>query len=306
MKMYVKPPHVLPYQGSKRKLAQQIGRYIPEGVNRLFEPFAGSAAFTLAMAANDLAKSFVIADKLEPLANLWSMIIDSPEKLIEEYAEMWNAQLDDPSTYYLQVRERFNRTRSPSALLYLSARCVKNAIRFNGSGDFNQGADKRRLGLKPERLAQEVRSTAALLRGKVSVQSGDFREVIKTAQKNDLVYMDPPWQGTSGKRDPRYAFLLDIDELVDELSSLNQREIPYILSFDGVCGEKTYGQELPVQLKLEKILLNAGRSSQSTLLGRSEDTIEALYLSPSLMRKLANALHEETSSSKIQDELFAA
>lgn len=283
--MFHSAPHVLPYQGSKRKLAEKIIKYMPDKVNCLYEPFAGSAAITLAAAANNSAQSFVIADKLEPLADLWMMIVNEPTQLADEYAALWNAQLSDPASYYLKARSEYNKTKSPSTLLYLIARCVKNAIRFNGSGEFNQGPDNRRLGLKPEKLAKEVKRASKLLKNRTEILSGDFRDVLSSATKSDVVYMDPPWQGTSGKRDPRYAFLLQIDELINELDALNRRKIPFILSFDGTCGDKSYGDELPKELGLTKILLQAGRSSQATLLGRNEETIESLYLSPSLFSK---------------------
>ncbi|MBM3216625.1 hypothetical protein FJZ36_17140, partial [Candidatus Poribacteria bacterium] len=44
-------PHVIPYQGSKRRLADDILRYVPNHVERLIEPFCGSAAVSLAVAA---------------------------------------------------------------------------------------------------------------------------------------------------------------------------------------------------------------------------------------------------------------
>lgn len=303
--MFAPAPHVIPYQGSKRKLAAEIIKYMPNNLNCLYEPFAGSAAITLAAASNKLARSFVISDKLEPLADLWLMIIKEPHHLIEEYSSMWHEQLSDPSAYYLKIRTEYNKTNSPAALLYLIARCVKNAIRFNGSGEFNQGADKRRLGLKPEKLAKEVLKTSILLKNKTEIQSGDFRTILNSASKNDLVYMDPPWQGTSGKRDHRYAFLLQIDELITELESLNSKNIPFILSFDGTCGDKTYGEDLPKELQLKKISLNAGRSSQATLLGRDEETIESLYLSPSLIEKIDGKITQKKSN-QFQPAMFAS
>lgn len=303
--MFAPAPHVIPYQGSKRKLAAEIIKYMPDNLNCLYEPFAGSAAITLAAASNKLARSFVISDKLEPLADLWLMIIKEPHHLIEEYSSMWHEQLSDPSAYYLKIRTEYNKTNSPAALLYLIARCVKNAIRFNGSGEFNQGADKRRLGLKPEKLAKEVLKTSILLKNKTEIQSGDFRTILNSASKNDLVYMDPPWQGTSGKRDHRYAFLLQIDELITELESLNSKNIPFILSFDGTCGDKTYGEDLPKELQLKKISLNAGRSSQATLLGRDEETIESLYLSPSLIEKIDGKITQKKSN-QFQPAMFAS
>jgi DNA adenine methylase len=280
-----KAPHVIPYQGSKRKLAQDILSYMGFQIDTLYEPFVGSGAITLAAAENNKAKKFVVADKLEPLAELWKLIVSDPDRLTEEYSKLWNEQLADPAKYFRKVRDDYNRTKSPSDLLYLVARCVKNAVRFNGSGEFNQGPDNRRLGLKPEKLKREADLMSKLLKDRIEIFSGDFRQVISKATPNDLVYMDPPWQGTSGKRDSRYAYLLNLDELIKELDKLNKLNVPFMLSFDGTCGDKTYGTELPDFLQLQKVGLHAGRSSQATLLGRDEVTIESLYISPALRSK---------------------
>lgn len=65
-------PHPIPYQGSKRQLAPAILSFVPRGrFNRLIEPFAGSAAITLASAAKNLFNEFVIADVLFPLTEIW-------------------------------------------------------------------------------------------------------------------------------------------------------------------------------------------------------------------------------------------
>lgn len=280
-----KAPHVIPYQGSKRKLAADILTYMDFEIDTLYEPFVGSGAITLAAAVNQKAKKFVVGDKLESLAQLWHWIVYDPERLLLEYTRLWHEQLPDPAAYYKKVRDDFNRDQSPAKLLYLVARCVKNAVRFNASGEFNQGPDNRRLGLRPEKLGRELKLMSPLLKNRITIVGGDFRRTIAQATPHDVVYMDPPWQGTSGKRDPRYAYLLDLDELVAELEKLNQRNVPYMLSFDGTCGDKTYGAELPEQLRLRKVGLHAGRSSQATLLGREAVTIESLYLSPALLAK---------------------
>ena len=295
-------PHVIPYQGSKRKLAEKILSYMDFEIDTLYEPFVGSGAITLATAVEGRANKFVIGDKLDSLAELWKMIVNNPETLAEEYSTLWNEQLTDPAEYFNKIRSQFNISKSPSKLLYLIARCVKNAIRFNNTGEFNQAADHRRLGLKPEKVYRETKLISNLLKEKIEIFSGDFRAVISTATKNDLVYMDPPYQGTSGKKDPRYAFLLDINELIEELKNLNSREVPYILSFDGACGDKTYGTDLPTFLNLEKISLNAGRSSQAILLGRDDVTIESLYISPALVKK-RNILWK-TKKSEVQLSLL--
>lgn len=277
--------HVLPYQGSKRKLAPQILELIEFPIDRFYEPFAGSAAVTIAAAYQGLAQEYIIGDKLKSLSELWKMIVDQPELLSEQYETLWNAQLDDPYNYYFEIRKKFNESPAAAEFLYLAARCVKNAIRFNGSGEFNQGVDKRRLGTKPEKMSKSIHNVSTLLQDKTLVRSGDFKEIIEDATPDDLIYMDPPWQGTSNKTNPRYAFLLDLDELIHSFEDLNEREVPYIISFDGVCGDKKYGKDLPDHLQLKKLLLNAGRSTQSTLLGKKDVTMESLYLSPAFIAK---------------------
>ena len=283
-----KIPHVMPYQGSKRKLAKNILEQINFSVENFYEPFAGSAAVSLAAATQSVAKHYVISDKLKPLTDLWTEIIQNPDKLVNNYRLLWQAQLAEPNSFYNEVRDEFNNAPTPAAFLYLVARCVKNSIRFNADGKFNQSPDNRRLGMKPSKLAREAFATSKLLQNKVTVQTANFQDVIRNASPNDVVYMDPPWQGTSSKRDPRYAYLLDLDELIDALEALNKRSVPYLLSFDGSCGQKDYGQSLPEALELKKILLHAGRSSQATLLGREEHTVESLYVSPALSDKVSS------------------
>lgn len=293
-----KAPHVIPYQGSKRKLAGDILSYMNFSIDTLYEPFVGSGAITLAAAANNKANKFVVADKLAPLVELWQLIISDPDRLTDEYSRLWHEQLDDPARYFNKVRNDFNKNKSPSDLLYLIARCVKNSVRFNSNGEFNQGPDHRRLGLKPEKLHREARLMSRLLNGRIEIRSGDFREAISKATPDDLVYMDPPWQGTSGKKDPRYAYLLNLDELIEELENLNKRHIPYMLSFDGTCGDRAYGEGLPNYLCLKKVGLHAGRSSQATLLGRDDITVESLYLSPALLSK-STSLHSKIEKAQL-------
>lgn len=280
-------PHVIPYQGSKRKLANDILGYVDKiDIDRFYEPFAGSAAVTLAAAARQSANRYIIGDKYHNLMKLWDMIINNPYEVSAKYSKVWHEQLYDPNEYYLKIRGEFNADNDPVKLLYLMARCVKNAIRFNSSGEFNQSQDKRRLGTKPDKIHKNLIQVSELLREQVELFSGDFRELTKEASQNDFVYMDPPWQGTSTTRDPRYAYILDLQSLVDEMENMNIKGVHYVLSFDGVCGEKSYGNELPSSLNLKKIMLNAGRSSQATLLGRDDETFESLYLSPALARKV--------------------
>jgi DNA adenine methylase len=276
-------PHPIPYQGSKRRLAQAILSHIEsDRYERLVEPFAGSGAVTLAAARSGKFKQFVLGDKLESLVVLWQCIIENPVLVADEYAELWHRERKHPIDEYYAIRCEFNADRSPAKLLYLLARCVKNAVRFNPAGEFNQSPDKRRTGTRPETMRKELNGAHRLLQGKTEVVCADFLELFKKSEPGHFFYLDPPYQGTSDGRDSRYIDGVTRSRIVEGLNVLNARGNPFILSYDGSCGDRTYGDRLPSDLA-SRVLLDVGRSSQATLNGEDHITIESLYISHNLI-----------------------
>lgn len=278
----MKLPHPIQYQGSKRSLASIILRYFPNKFPRLVEPFSGSAAISIACAARGKANSYWINDLNKPLAELLGLIINHPVEIANYYETIWNQQHDDPIEHYYRVREDFNRTRDPRLFLYLLARCAKGSVRYNTEGLFNQSPDKRRHGTRPETMRDNIFGVSTLLKGKSVISSLDYKDVLSNVNEDDVVYMDPPYQGVCGDRDSRYFSGISYEEFLAALSELNVRQIRYAVSYDGRTGNKTFGNRLPERLSLTLIELEAGRSSQATLLGRDAITIESLYLSPRL------------------------
>ncbi len=227
-------PHPIPYQGSKRRLAPAILSHIPANrYTRLVEPFAGSAAVTLAAASRTKFSSYVIGDALEPLIRLWKIVIDSPREAADEYETLWLRERQKPIDAYYEIRSEFNVDHNPSKLLYLLARCVKNAVRFNPSGEFNQSPDKRRTGTRPQLMKAELFAAHRLLAGKCQAVHTDFLPLFLSAQEGDLFYLDPPYQGTSEGRDQRYIAGVSRDRMIEGLTILNEKSIPFILSYDG-------------------------------------------------------------------------
>lgn len=142
-----RPPHPIPYQGSKRLLARRILSVLNSShFDCLYEPFGGSGAITIAAASANIAERYELADTLEPLTSLWSRILSSrgARRRVQDH-------LDDapqrPPKHYAIVRDEFNANGGAARLLCLLARCVKNAPRFNANGVFNQSADHRQCGV---------------------------------------------------------------------------------------------------------------------------------------------------------------
>lgn len=285
--MSYKAPHIVQYQGSKRKLAPQILQYMPQKFNRLIEPFAGMAAISIATAMENRATSYIINDLNAPLVAMLKQAIESPDKLVDEYKKVWNEQFsygDNHVEHFYVVRDRFNEGQeTPANMLYLIARCVKGAVRYGSNGKFNQSPDKRRHGTNPDTLEQNVYAISRLLKGKARYFSLDYHDILDMAQPGDLVYMDPPYQGVTNVRDNRYYSGVPFEEFSEAIQVLNDRNVDYLISYDGECGGKAYGKNLPESLGCKKIMLNAGLSSQALLLGKKSTTFEALYISESLI-----------------------
>lgn len=275
-------PHPVPYQGSKRKLAPAIAGYLPADIDTFYEPFAGSAAMTIYAAHYRRASRFVIADSLEPMVALLRAIVEEPEDTARSYRNLWVGQTDGDAGYFNRIRDRYNEAGHHVDLLYIICRCVKNSVRFNRFGRFTQSVDKRRLGMRPDKMRTAILRMSFILRGRVEFRVGDWLETTADARPGDFLYMDPPYLGTSTGRDRRYHQQLTQDELVIGLKSLRRRQVPFALSYDGTTGDRTYGPPLPRVLGLTRFLLDAGTSSQATLNGRRERTVESLYLTPGL------------------------
>jgi DNA adenine methylase len=145
-------PHPIPYQGSKRGFARTILGYMPGGTRTLYEPFAGSAAVCLAAASGRYADRFVLNDTNAAVVALWRAILDDADGLSAAYEKMWFEQIGRERQFYDEVRDRFNATQQPADVLYLLARCVKAAVRYNARGQFNQSPDNRRRGARPHTM----------------------------------------------------------------------------------------------------------------------------------------------------------
>ena len=183
----MRTPQPIPYQGSKRALAPFILNYFPKGLGRLIEPFAGSAAVSIAAAMRNKAKKFIINDINESLIDLLKIIINEPVQISAAYEKLWNEQLGNEKEFFLATRERFNKEKRSDDFLYVLARCIKGAVRYNANGEFNQSADNRRKGKNPSNMKQEIFALSNYLIDKTEFYSIDYSEIFAMANEEDLI-----------------------------------------------------------------------------------------------------------------------
>ncbi|WP_455115010.1 DNA adenine methylase [Rothia mucilaginosa] len=289
----LKLPQPFPLQGSKRKQASLITQLIPADSSELIESFCGSAAVALAARAKYPHLLIHLNDINTDIINLWDAIINSPHALADEYRIIWENQFKDdhkdksPRDYFKLIRDDYNKSpnRPPAEFLFILNRIVKGALRYNLNGEINQSADGRRVGAKPGTTAERIIESSKLL-SSAHLTSCDWIESLSNAQEKSIIYLDPPYQGTTDTSDKRYIQGLSYIDFREGVEDIISKNLSALISYDAIDGPVVYGRPLHKDLPLMTIDVVTGVSAQGTLLGRKQEAHETLYLTPALVERL--------------------
>ena len=261
-----KPPHPLPYFGSKRRHAPKLAPFIKDRTEALYEPFAGSLAMTLYSATHNLAERYIIGDIHEPICQLWDAIINEPGRTAHSYMTVWQGTTD--ADYFGTIRGRYNASHDPIDLLWLIAASKDNQPRFKGA-DYISDPDTRRPAKHPERMEQQIHRASYLLKGRTEIRAGDWQTTTEDSTKRDFIFMDPPYQGFTKP----YAKSLAYDDLRNGVMQLKKRQVSLAITYDGASRGTAYAT-LPDDLNLTRLFI------VSTNKSKGETFIESLYLWP--------------------------
>lgn len=261
---------VIKWSGSKGKIAPILSYLLPD-TDRYFEPFVGSGAM-LPFRPSSVG---IAGDVIPELIQLWIVIRDRPELTAKEYELRWKRLQNEGHTAYYEIRDSFNTTRNPHDFLFLSRTCVNGLIRFNKNGDFNNSLHHTRPGISPERLSKLICQWSYYIQN-ITFVVGDYRQTLENAQAGDLAFLDPPYNGTKGRYIPTD---FDFEEFYIELGRLNRMEVKWVLTFDGIAGERTYEVTIPPHLYNVQLGLPTGNSPFTKLMKTSLDSVvESVYL----------------------------
>lgn len=260
---------VIKWTGSRRSQAGGITALFPK-FERYYEPFLGGGSI-LARASPERA---TCGDICRPLIDFWIMVRDDPRTAASGYRRRWNRLQKGGHPVYYDIRDRFNRTGDPLDLLFLSRTCANGLIRFNSDGKFNTAFHHTRRGIHPDMLEELIFDWSELVRSYRFIHD-TYQRTTSRATPGDLVYLDPPYGGTSGQ----YYGGISVEELVKYLKSLNQRSVRWILSYDGSSGSRTYGG-IPGSVYKRRISLVPGNPPFKKVMdGHVERVTESVYLS---------------------------
>ena len=266
----IRPKTLIKWSGSKRSQAREIIPYFPAEFNVYYEPFLGGGSIL----GFFNPKKAVAGDVDKPLIQLWKLIQDNPNSVIQEYKKNWNNLQTKGYRFFYEIRDRFNQERSPHHLLFLSRTCVNGLIRYNQKGEFNNSLHHTRKGINPETLGKIILDWSVQIKGH-KFRETSYEITTKSAKAGDFIYLDPPYFNTKG----RYQSSINYDDFLNYLRDLNKRKIKFALSYDGTRGEKSYIVEIPKDLYKRHVMMHSGNSTFNKIQNKKIEKVhESLYL----------------------------
>ena len=221
--------------GGKRQLIPAIKKRLPKGLaNRpYYEPFIGGGALFFDLQP----KNAVINDCNEELINVYKVIKDNPEELIEDLKKHKNT-----AEYFYELRSidrkpsfsKLTNIERASRIIYLNKTCYNGLYRVNNAGEFNSPFGR----YKNPNIVNEptIKAVSKFLRtAKIQILSNDYEVVLKNIPTNSFVYLDPPYHPLSDSSN--FTGYIqggwseeDQIRLRNVCNSLNDRGIRFLLS----------------------------------------------------------------------------
>ena len=181
---------ILKWAGNKTAIMSELKKHLPDGP-RLVEPFAGSCAV---MMATDYPY-YLVADINPDLINLYQVIkedVNSFIHLVERIFSKFTTEED-----YYKCRQFFNTVHlepieKAAYFLFLNRHCYRGLCRYNQRGLFNVPYGNYK---KPYLPVDEIRAFAEKA-VRATFICASYDETLAMLQAGDVVYCDPPYDGT--------------------------------------------------------------------------------------------------------------
>lgn len=187
----------LKWVGGKRQLIPEIKKMLPKGIaNRpYYEPFIGGGALLFDLQP----KQAVINDYNEELINVYCVIRDNPNELIEDLKKHKNT-----AEYFYEIRSldrqplfnNLTKVERASRIIYLNKTCYNGLYRVNNAGEFNSPFGKYK---NPNIINEPVIKAVSkyLNLNKIQISNSDYEVILRDIPANSFVYLDPPYHPVS-------------------------------------------------------------------------------------------------------------
>lgn len=185
---------LIKYSGGKRREIQYFKHWIPDKFNTYIEPFFGGGAVFFYLEP----KKAIINDLNTNLMNFYNYFCNNRTELLDELSKLENTS----DTYY-RIRDMYNNKipkqySDASIFYYINKTCFSGMIRYNNKNEFNVPFGH----YKKVNFSSNLTTEAAELLKNCDMYNVDFEHIFKKAQKDDFIFLDPPYMSTFQNYNP--------------------------------------------------------------------------------------------------------
>lgn len=187
----VKP--FLKWVGGKRQLLDYINKYKPKTFKRYYEPFVGGGSVFMSLQHPQTS----VGDYNEELINTYEVVRDKVDELISILRIHDNNNSEE---YFYKLREwdrngtieKKSNIERAARFIYLNKTCYNGLFRVNSQGQFNVPYGRYK---KPNIVNEAILQATSMFlnKNKIKIFCGDFSETVKSAERGDFIYFDPPY-----------------------------------------------------------------------------------------------------------------
>lgn len=193
------------WPGGKTKHKNRINnliRYIDLNNATYFEPFIGGGSMLFSISP----KKAVINDLNSDLIITYKVVQDKPLDLMKRLDFHKKNYEINPKEYFYQVRSMdrdveystLPEVEKAARLIFLNKTCFNGLYRVNKNGYFNTPIGKY---IDPKLYDENniLGVSQYLKSSSIKMYDEDYKEILKKAKKNDLIYLDPPYDYDDNK-----------------------------------------------------------------------------------------------------------
>lgn len=270
---------VIKYSGSKRYQTNEILKYFPKTINNYYEPFCGGASVLKGLLDNDIninVNNYYCSDINNDLIQLFNIIKNTPEILYQHYSNLYtefnSRDIQYRKEFFNKIRNKYNKEHNPLDYFFLTRTATNGMSRYNKKGEFNNSCHFTRPGISPNKLHSILFNWSETLKKyNVHFDCVDYTNI--QPNKDDFLYLDPPYYNTRGM----YFGVIDYNVFWSWLKTI---KCNYLLSFDGISGNinNTY-LDVPTDLYSKHIYIKSGNSSFKRMKNNKDSIVyDSLYI----------------------------
>jgi len=194
----IKPKPFIKWVGGKKQLLPELQKRLPKDCSSYFEPFVGGGALMWTLNKSQW-KRIVINDYNPELINLYKVVRERPEELLESLERHFNTR-----EYFFQVRnldrcasyEDLDSLSKASRFLYLNKTAFNGVWGVNSKGQSIVGYGYYK---NPRAVDGDLVLACSSFLETVEILNGDFEITRNKIDADSFVYFDPPYVPFSGK-----------------------------------------------------------------------------------------------------------